>query len=60
MKMERKDNLSSNLALEGFYAVPALHTFSLTLAKFPQLTLCKMSVEIVPAYRIRAGENSHQ
>lgn len=50
--MERKDNLSGSLALEGFCASPAWHTFSLT--KFPQLTLCKMSMEIVPAYRISA------
>lgn len=59
MMMERKENLNSNLFLKGFYAIPALHTFSLTLAKFPQLTLIKMSVEIAPAYRIRARERAH-
>lgn len=51
--MERKDNLSSKVALEGFYAIPALHAFSLILA-------CKMSVKIVSAYRTRDEERARQ
>lgn len=59
MTIERKDNLGNNPGVEVFYAVPALHTFSLTFTKFPQMTLCKMTVEIIPVNRIRAGERAH-